>query len=54
MKDITPEIILSIGPKKDSTDGKPAATAVLIRNSVPKVVRPEKPTLPDLYQVNFL
>jgi len=41
-------------PEKDNISGTIGATAALNNNNNPKVVRPVKPTLPDLYQVNFL
>lgn len=46
--------MLVVAKTKDNTLGKIGAIADLARKKSPRVVRPENPTLPDLYQVNFL
>ena len=52
-KAATPDKIASYFTK-DITKGKKEANAALKRKRVPKVVSPEKPILPDRYQLKFL
>lgn len=49
-----PEIKASNLPTKDSTNGKNSATAALKKKNNPAAASPEKPILPERYQVNFL
>lgn len=49
-----PEIKESTLPINENPDGKISPMTTRKRKKLPKVVSPENPTLPLLYQVNFL